>query len=351
MKGKRLIGLIMALVVGISLIIGACAPAAPAPEVPEVPEVPKEKALRLTIGGGTIGGSTNLGANALAGICKKWLGIEATVITVPGMGSAGVLVDEGVQIITVGSSDVYDAYMGIGPYEGQEPLNQIRKLIPTSSSPLLIHVPADSDINTFRDLVGKRICPNVKGTTGEAQLAMLCGALGIAYPDDFDVVYLGHKEAAAAMIAGKIVAHITSVDPPHPTFMEVDLTYPIKVIGLSEDDLATFLKKYPYYSTVFIPAEFYHMEDPATIFGFSSAMHALPDLSEDIVYGLMKHWVENSDYLGYYHVSLESFVASGGAKNAIESTLAGIPLHAGALRYYKEAGWSIPPGVIPPEAK
>jgi len=341
MKKKSLFWLLVCSIVGILLIIsmGGIALA--------------ETKTRINIGGGTIGGSTNLMANALAGISKKWLNnIEATVISIPGMASADMLHKGICQITTVGSSDVYEAYMGIEAHEGKEAIRELRRLIPTSGMPLQILVRTNSDIKTFKDLVGKRISPGSKGMTAETQLMMLCKALGIAYPDDFaSINLLGHKEGGAALIAGKIHAYSLVSEPPHPTFTQVDFVCPLRLLSLSEDEMTTFLGKYPYFTRQVIPPEFYHMDTPAAIFGFISSIHTTTLLPEDVAYELVKNWVENPEYLGYYHVAIKDYLAAGKTKNAVENTLSGIPYHVGALRYFKEIGWSVPAEMIPPEAR
>ena len=67
--------------------------------------------------------------------------------------------------------------------------------------------------------------------------------------------------------------------------------------------------------------------------------------SEETIYQVTKAIWENID----------EFYSYGDFLKQVNPELAfvdmNVPLHAGAYRYYKEAGWDIPEALIPPEAQ
>jgi hypothetical protein len=340
--------LIVSLVVGVSLIISACAPAAPAPGVPEVPE---EKPVMITIAGGSMGSTTYFRANAIAGIFKEWMDIDTTVIIYPSMAQMASIHD-GIVDLAVGTypHEMGPAYAGSGDYAG-DPYRDLRVLFTAADCPQQIFVAVDSPYETFRDLIGERISAGKNGTLTEDVYSRICEALGLSLEKDFDTVFLGHPESAAAMIAGKIVSYATPSAPPQPAFTEIDLTYAVRLIGYSKEDLATIIEKIPTFLVIEIPPIWYHMDKPVVTCGPLSVVTASDRMPEDIAYGLVKNFIENPEFVGYYHSALQSDIEEGRFKHWVENANVGAPYHIGAYRYFKEVGWNVPAEMIPPEAK
>jgi len=349
MKVKGLTWLMVSLVVAISLIIGGCAPAV---EVPEVPEEPEEKALHFTIVGGTIGGTGNLKANLCAGILKKWAGVDSTVLVLVTMAHPDAL-RAGVADISVHTNTFQHAWLrdATGVYAGSEPYPDLRSLIPATANFMMIHVPVDSTIQTFRDLVGKRISTGVTGQTSGTTFDMLCEAIGLDPERDFDRYWLSWPECGAALLAGKLDAFISGAQPPIPALVEIDIRTPLKLVSFSEEDIANVEGKKLGLSPVTIPGKYYHMTEPVKSLQYFSCWTTTDRLPEDIAYTLVKSYLENPDYLGYFHSSFPGFVTEGYIEDWVKNLDLAAPYHVGAYRYYQEIGWTVPTSMIPPVAK
>ena len=345
MRGKSLSWLIVGLVVGISLITSACAPAAPTTPGPAPGEV-----THLTLAGGSIGGFGNVRLNCVAGVANKYLGIDTTVIVWPTLGFPRAL-HEGIADIA-GSLDScgYEAYTGTGDFAGEEPYLDLRGYTYTWERIFQIFVLKGSDIKTFSDIRGKRVSAGEKGFASDMIWSNLCDALGLSRETDMEVLYMGHKEAGAALIAGKLDVYATTGSPPHPTFAEVDLMHPLVLVSLTKEEGEAIVKKYPRYAIKEIPPIYYHMDEPAQVVTEPSGEMVTTRLSEDLVYRLLKNHLEHPEFAGYYHVSLKDAIEDGSVKKWNESLIS-VPYHAGAYRYFKELGWDIPEEMIPPEAK
>ncbi len=345
MKGKVLCCLMACLILIGGLAAVSCTPAAPV----------EKQAARLSIASGSIGGSSNLYANAFAGILKKYMSIDATVLTYPTAQCPVAMGIGEVDIAYSNSMQSYDPYKGTGIRQGKEPMPGMREWMPLAVSPLQIFVPVDSKIKTFRDLVGQRIGPGTKGMGPESTLSVGLPAIGLNWEKDFTVVYSSHQEGGSNLVAGKMAAYMVTSEAPQPTLAETDMVRPLRLIGFTEQDVKAIAAAVPGLLFMQIPPKFYHMTEPVWTTAHVSHILAMSDFSEDIIYGLVKNSVEHSDVVGYYHTGLGAFLKDTelGLKKWVEASPAAtpIPFHKGAIRYYQEIGWKVPAERIPPEAK
>ncbi len=341
-----LVSVCMVLVlVALSLTTG-CSTAAPAGETP----------ISVDIAGGSIGGSTNLIANACAGVLDKYLGIKkTTVLTYSTLTIAPAVAAGEVHMGVSNSAMSWDPFHGTGTWQGKQALTGLREIMPTSASPIQIYVPLDSPIKTFRDLVGKRISPGTKGMGPEEILSKGCPAIGLNWEKDFKLEYMGHAEGGSSLVAGKLDAYLSTGTPPHPTLSETDLTRPLRLIGFTEADASAIAKGVPGVVGVTIPQKYYHMDKPVITVGHVGHALAMSDFSEDVVYGLIKNTIEQPEFVGYFSGAFKGFVTDKDMGLQFWSlgwpSHTDIPLHKAALRYYQEIGWNVPAGRIPPEAK
>lgn len=344
MRAKSLVCLVVSLILLGSLLVVGCSPAAaPTGEAP----------TRVTIGAGSIGGTSNLIANAWAGVLKKFQDIDATVITYPMNYTAPAAVTGETELSVSNTQLSYDSYYGLGPHADRGPLPDMREVMPLYDGPLQIWVTVDSPYKTFRDLIGKRIGPGTKGMGPESFLAKGLPALGLDWEKDFDLVYSSHKEGGSALVSGKIAAYMATSKPPHPTLLETDLTRPLRLIGFTDEDAAALTKAVPGVGVQLIPPDFYHMDVAVKTISAVGQGITKADFSEDIVYWLIRNARENTEFIGYYYKTHQEWLESGDVKYWVEASPSptDVPLHKAAVRYYKEIGWNVPPERIPPEAQ
>ncbi len=342
---KKIVWLVVSGLMVLSLVLASCAPAAPT----------GEKIERLTIAAGSIGGASNLHANSFSGVLKKYMSIDATVLTYPTAQCPVALGKGEVDIAYSNSMQSYEPYKGVGTRQGTEPMPGLREWMPLAVSPLQIFVPTDSKIKTFRDLVGKRVSGGTKGMGPESHLSAGLPAIGLDWNKDFDQQYMSHQEGGSNLVSGKIVAYMATSEAPHPTLAQFDLITPLRLIGFTEQDARAIAAAVPGLLAMQIPPKFYHMTEPVWTTAHVSHMLAMADFSEDIIYQLVKYSVENPDFIGYYSATLGEFIKDKelGLKKWVEASPAAtpIPFHKGAIRAYQELGWKVPPERIPAEAK
>ena len=124
-------------------------------------------------------------------------------------------------------------------------------------------------------------------------------------------------------------------------------TNDIDLVDLGKDALGSgFYDKYPYFSKGVLPAGSYKSvkEDMHTVvvWMYFIANKKMPD---SLAYEITKASFDHVDYL---KAGLPTWDRYMKAENMFSSP---VPLHRGAIQYYKEIGVKIPARLIPPEGK
>jgi TRAP transporter TAXI family solute receptor len=291
-----------------------------------------------------------LATSAWAGVGSKFLGIESTVIihipsTVP------TTINDRISDIAACPPPVDGhAYTGTETYAGKPPMKDLRILSNYGTTDISIVVPANSSIKGFKDFVGKRVAVGKKGMLAEMFFNLECQAFGIK-TQDINVMYLGHEEAGTNMTLGKLDAVFVLGPHPHPTYGQVDLTFPLRFVQLSDQELSTITKAIPYLYLGTLP-KIYHSEGTTykTPFLIQQQLTSTR-VPEDTAYKLVKAYMENPEFLKFFSESLKQDITMGIIKTATESISWGVPYHAGSVRYFKEMGWKVPADRIPAESK
>jgi hypothetical protein len=199
-----------------------------------------------------------------------------------------------------------------------------------------IIVNADSPIKTIWDLKEKRVNLQPKWSSAEKTGSALFGALDIPITPS----YYRHSEAAQALKTGSIDAHWLGGSTA--VFMEYSMRTPIRVIELSDSDVKMIIEKLPHISQDQFPAGAYYKGTPEKV--QSIATWALwmcrEGVSDELAYAVAKAVHEHKDLL----VSASKATEVIDVKNIQYVT---VPLHPGAVKFYKEQGAEIPATAMP----
>lgn len=352
-RRRSLLYLVMSLILGLSILLWACAPSASTAPTGGQPSKPAAHAgwpTLLTISGGTIGGMTNLDAAFWAAVAKKYAGIDSTVLTNETMLQAKIVCQGLADISTSTTPSNQDVYTNTGQYAMGTPCTKLRALLPDSSYPMQVLVPVKSPIQKFTDLIGKKIGIRLTNSFAGYTLRAVLIALGYNPDKDVTIQEMAYEDGATRMTLGTLDAYEATGLPPHATFGQTDLTNPLRLVGLTDAELQKVLSTSTAFTPYQIPAQYYHMTQPITTVDAPGVGVTTTDLPGDLAYALVKGRVEDPTLGGYYHITLQQYIQQGRVKDYVESG-SGIPYAAGAIRYFKEAGWNVPAKVIPPEYK
>lgn len=196
-------------------------------------------------------------------------------------------------------------------------------------------------VDTLEEVIAKKIpftlVTKAPGASGELGASQLLGVLGASYDDikkwGGNVYHIAPPQMADMLREGKADMSIDVVSPGQPAMSELTMTTKMFLPQLEESTLAA-LNKLGYAPKV-MPASSWNGQgrDLNTMVN-SSAYVVRKDLPEEVVYAMTKAIVENKPELVKQVPAMEQYIPEMSA----DPTLNGLPLHPGALKYYKEAG-------------
>jgi len=298
---------------------------------------------RLTVSGGTIGGTSNLSANAIAAVIFKYCKIPTSITANSTFAQVSVLQKKEADIATAVGYQVYDAYKGT--WKGT-PYPDVRVLLQSNMQVYHYVTLKKSPIRNFMDLKGKRVVVGKKGFFAEDVTKRIHTALGLEYGKFFTPMFLGHSDAAASLVNGTVDAYVVMSNFPQPQVTEMAESHDCNVLGLGKEIAEKVDAKDPNLAKITIPAKSYKgmdkEADTVTAWMFYTTDKRLPD---DVAYCATKNFFDNLEYAGVHYAELKNYKLKD-----IEG-FTSAPYHKGALRYFKEKGLKIRDAMIPPEAK
>lgn len=250
------------------------------------------------------------------------------------------LVHRGESLIGEIMNDVaYQAYFAEGRFQGKPQ----KILAMFQMYPHHYHIVAlkGSGIKALYDLKGKRVSVGAPGSGTEFKTNLVFKVLGISY-SDFKVHRLSFTEQANALKDGTIDVGIWDVAAPTSSIMDLATTRDIVIISFSDEDIKKIVQAYPFYSPYVMPPGVYKGQDyPVKNPSVWNTVICNFDLPEDLVYKLTKAVFQHRDYLEKIH----PFAKYTTPENAVNAS--SIPLHPGAIKYYRELGLKIPDRLLP----
>ena len=306
--------------------------------------------------GGGQGGSMGTLATAFSNIAHK----KADGITVQvSMGKPGV---RSVMDAAAGRVDFYLAGPSMTEWlrNGQRMFKKIKNpaqkfaklrivlMFPAGAYHAMVY--ADSGIKTFRDLKGKKVWVGPKnGAITMVSLAVINGASGLKPGKDFKVVFLDPRAGTQAFQDRQVDFIMAPTSVPSPMVAQIALINKIRLLDLPEAALKhpkiAFMMKLPGRTLETIQPDAYGKnqvnEKPVTALGTWMNIGTHVGVDAEGVYQITKAFWENIDEL--YAVAAWSRAIT--RETAFKE--ANMPLHKGAYRYYKEAGFKIPAHLVP----
>lgn len=235
---------------------------------------------------------------------------------------------------------VYQAYTGTGAFEGRQvDTLALAALYPNA---VQIVVPAESDIQSLADLVGKRVSVGAPGSGTEINAQAILNGNGITYEDLASAQRLNFNETADAIRDGDIDAGIWSVGPPTGSIISLAVTRQIRLIPLSAEEIANAKQLEPIFADYTLPTGIYEgiTVDTATV-GIPNALVVHGEMDDELAYQVTKLLFEHVDYLRQIHPAANDTTLDFSIGSSP------IPFHPGAIRYYEEVGAVVPDHLRP----
>jgi len=228
----------------------------------------------------------------------------------------------------------YHAYNGTSEYEGNQ-FEGARAVFSVHGEPFTVIARADSGIESFADLKGKRVNIGNPGSGQRATMEVVMNALGWTMDDFALASELKPAEQSAALGDNKVDAIIYTVGHPNGSIQEATTTVEAKIIPVTGAEIDALIADNPYYAAATIPGGMYAgTDEDSQTFGVKATFVTSADVPDDVVYEVVKAVFENFDRFKGLHPAFANLTEE-------EMISAGLsaPLHPGAEQYYKERGW------------
>jgi len=268
-------------------------------------------------------------------------GAQATAeVTGASVENMGLIMRGDADLALVLADTAYQAYTGTGDFDGRQ-IENTRALASVYPNAVQLVTLAESDIQSIADLAGKRVSVGAPGSGTELNARALLEANGVNY-EDFTPQRLNFNETADAIRDGDIDAGFWSVGPPTSSILNLAATRDIRLIGLSDEEIANAQEEEAVFAPYELAAGMYDgMDEAVQTIGIPNVLVVNSDMDEELAYQLTQLLFENTDELIAVHPAAND--------TTVEFTMNStpVPLHPGALRYFEEVGAEIPDRLRP----
>ena len=261
-------------------------------------------------------------------------GLIATAPTTGGSVADVTAIAEGRLDAALVQSDIaWWAMQGKAPYAAQ-PLAGLRTV--SNLYPDYIHlvVRRDSPIRTLKDLAGKKVSLGNEGSGTLAHARLVLDAWGL--PERrIKAQFLQTSLAADVLAKGEIDAFFLVDGTPAPSVAALARRLPIRLVPLDGAQRMALARQDPLLSPANIPADTYEgiSGDIATL-QVPVSLIVAAKLPDNLVYGIAKAlWQPETTRLLAANRARADAMIPASAVNQL-----GVPLHAGAQRYYRDIG-------------
>lgn len=226
------------------------------------------------------------------------------------------------------------AYRGEGAFTG-EANERLRALFALHTEVFSVLTRAEDDLRAVEHLKGKRVNVGAPDSGTRLSFMQLLNAKGWTLSDVALAAELAPVDASAALCGQDLDALVYMVGHPNAAFKEASLTCPTRLLAVDATALVATAPQL-YDDEAFIPRGMYQ-GNPEAIpsFGVSALLLASADLSDDAVYAICKNVFNDFERFKRLHPALQDLEEH----DMIEGAARVLPLHTGALRYYRERGW------------
>ncbi|WP_229813154.1 TAXI family TRAP transporter solute-binding subunit [Lentzea flava] len=275
--------------------------------------------VKITMATGSEGGVYYRLGNGLADIWSGRLGIvrPQVVATAGSKDNVTRLVNDQAQV----------GFSQADAVEGVEGASRLRALARMHDDYLQVIVRADLPVTKLRELSGLRVSIGAQESGVEIIASRLLKSLNVT-PQTLN---LGLEESAQWMREGRLDAFFWSGGLPTSRISQLTKELGVRMLDL-RDDLSSFREQYPVYGSATLPASTYNLQSGPVITlvvrNFLLVNEKMPD---DVAEALVRQLFEGQPELVKAHSAARTIEQ----RSAIETSP--VPLHNGAMRYYREA--------------
>ena len=244
-------------------------------------------------------------------------------------------VESGASTFGLSQTDVaYAAFHGEGPFAAAGPDPKLRILIALYPEAFTVVARPDTGIRDFQDLRGKRVGIGTSGVGYNFTRDVILGFYGSTTLDPERVLEFAPAEQNQALCSNKVDAIIFEAGHPNGLTQEATTDCRARLVRVAGPPIDRLLATHSYYITFVIPGGMYagNPGDVPTI-GTRAVLVTASNQPDELTYAVVKAVFENFAVFRRLHPALSTLEI----KDMVPSE-AVMPIHPGALKYYREAG-------------
>jgi len=228
----------------------------------------------------------------------------------------------------------YHAYNGTSKFKDKGKFEKLRAVFSVHPEPVTVIARDDSGVKNISDVKGKRLNIGNPGSGTRGTWEVLEKALGWQRSDLKLAAEMKSAETGQAVCDGKIDAYFWLVGHPSALTQESLASCAAHLVNVTGPAIDKLVADRPYYRTATIPAGMYNNKADVTTFGVGATFVTSTDVSDEVVYVVVKAVFDNFDQFKKLHPAFANLDPKEMIKDGLSA-----PLHAGAVKYYKEKGW------------
>lgn len=241
----------------------------------------------------------------------------------------------------------YYAWNGKGPIAQDGPQKELRSISMLWQNvehfAILSGKAKTGTVEDMAELKGERLSLGKKNSGTIGSNTVLLTNLGIDIDKDYDLIYVGYGPSADALQNGQIAGFGIPAGVPASAVTRALAAMGDKVTLLSftEEQAKKADGGLGLWTPYLIPADAYPgLKKEVMTIAQPNFLAVRADVDEEAVYQITKTIYENLPFLNAIHKATKAM--------STDKALAGLPmpLHPGAMRYYKEIGLTIPENLI-----
>jgi len=244
-----------------------------------------------------------------------------------------------VKMAIAGGAPASNAFSGKAKYKGKA-IKNIRFVTTLWPEAMQIVYRTGTDIKTLKDFPGRKIAVGPAAGGGTVYLPILLKQISGLSFDDFRPQYLGYSDSAQAMQNRLIDACFLGGGFPTSAVSQLYASQiSVDMIEFSDEDIAKVKKAAPFFAKVTIAKGTYPgQKRDLNLMGIKSTLIVEKDVSDKLVYQILESiYTRNLNELKKSHGALKTM-----SLDQALNGLTGVPLHPGAVKFYKDQNIGIP---------
>lgn len=238
----------------------------------------------------------------------------------------------------------YWAYHASGPFAGEPPLDGLRAIANLYPESIQLVATRESGVRSVADLAGKRVSIDQDGSGTQVDARLILQAWGLTV-EQIEASAVGASASVEMMRRGELDAFFYVAGTPTAAIESLARDTAVTLVPIEGEPAERLLKDYPFFARGFVASGTYRSVPATTTLSVGAQWLCAADLDAELIYRVTE---------ALWHKNTRRLLDAGHEKGRlIEYSTAlnglGVPLHVGALRYYRERHIIVPDHLEPPE--